>query len=281
MAGLVLEGGSFRGVFSAGVIDALLDYDIYFNYVIGVSAGISNGASYVSKQKGRNIEIMRKYRNDKRYISKRNYLKHHSLFGLDFVYDELPNKLIPIDWDSYYSFDGVMKVGVTDAVTGESVFKNGIETDRKCTMFRATCAIPMFFPPIELDGRLYFDGGISDPIPIKRSIADGNKTNLVILTQPRGYIKKQGKAGKFAASRYKKKFPGLSKAILNRPRIYNDTIEYIKKHSRENPDDIVVLNPAYKLKSFESDMQKLEQIYKHGYDVALENMDKIRALVSR
>lgn len=175
MAGSVLEGGSFRGIFSAGVIDALLDYDVKFEYVIGVSAGISNATSYISMQKGRNMDIMRQYRNDKLYMSKMNFLKSKSLFGVDFIFDEIPNRLIPFDWEQYLKFDGTIKIGITDAMTGKSVYKDGIRLDRQCTFLRATCAIPVLFPPIIIDGTPYYDGGLSDSIPIKQAILDGNE----------------------------------------------------------------------------------------------------------
>ena len=117
MTGLVLEGGTFRGIYSAGIMDAFLEEGIEFPYVVGVSAGISNGVSYVSKQFGRNIEIMDKYRNDKRYIGVGNYKKHKSLFGLDFVYGEIPQQLIPFDYETFRQYEGKCLVGVTNAIT--------------------------------------------------------------------------------------------------------------------------------------------------------------------
>ncbi len=279
MAGLVLEGGSFRGMFSAGAMDALLDYDIHFEYVIGVSAGISNGVSYVSRQKERNIEIMRKYRNDKRYLSKRNFLRCKSLFGLDFVFDEIPNKLVPFDWDIYCQFKGVVKVGVTDAVTGETVYKDGMNKDKKFTVLRATCAIPVYFPPITIDGKEYFDGGLSDSIPIKQSIEDGNKKNLVILTQPKGYVKKDSKSAKFVDIYYRNKFPGVIKAMNNRANMYNETTKFIENVEKESSENIVVLRPNFEINSFESDIKVLEKVYRHGYEVAEQNIEKIRSLL--
>ncbi len=278
MAGLVLEGGSFRGIFSAGVMDALLDYDITFDYIIGVSAGISNGMSYISKQKGRNMEIMRQYRNDKRYMSKANLLKHKSLYGLDFMFDEIPNKLIPFDWDTYRVFRGTIKVGVTDVDTGTIVYKDGKELDEKCTMLRATCAIPVVFPVVTIDGRHYYDGGISDSIPIKQSILDGNEKNLVVLTQPKGFVKEQSKVALASANLFHKQYPELSETILNRPKMYNDTLEYIEKLKHEQPQNIVILQPEYKLSSSESDVSVLEKTYLHGYMLAVQNIDAIKKL---
>ncbi len=278
MPGLVLEGGSLRAIFSAGAMDALLDHQIYFNYVIGVSGGITNGGSYISKQKGRNLEVLQKYRSDKRYISKRNMIRYGAIFGIDFLFDEIPNKLIPMDWEAYYNFPGTIKIGITDAQTGKALYKDGKQMDKKCTLLRATCAIPFLLPPVNIDGRLAFDGGLSDSIPIKQSIADGNQKNLVILTQPENFKKQSSKIIKLASIAYKKKYPNIVKSLEERPKMYNDTIDYIKQLEAGSPEQIVVLRPKYKLSSFESNIKNIEKAYQHGYEVALEQMEAIRKL---
>ena len=117
MPGLVLEGGTFRPVFSCGVMDALLDNDIMFDYVIGVSAGITYAVSYLSRQRGRNIEVLRQYRRDKRYLGARNLQRDHSIFGVEFVFSTIPNELIPFDWEAYRQYSGRVLVGVTNART--------------------------------------------------------------------------------------------------------------------------------------------------------------------
>ncbi|MDE6132990.1 MAG: patatin family protein, partial [Oscillospiraceae bacterium] len=149
MTGLVLEGGTFRGIFSAGVMDAFIEEGIEFPYIVGVSAGISNGASYVSKQFARNIDILEKYRNDKRYIGMRNYKKCRSMFGLDFVFGEIPQKLVPFDYETFKNYGGTCLVGVTNAETGKAEFKNILDDDENFMSLRATCAIPGYFPAIE------------------------------------------------------------------------------------------------------------------------------------
>lgn len=165
MTGIVFEGGTFRPIFSCGVMDALLSENILLPYCIGVSAGIADGVSYISKQPQRNLEIMQKYRNDKRYMSRSNWKKNKSIFGLDFVFGEIPDHLIPFDWDTFRSYEGTCLVGVTNAKTGQIEYKNAMDMDEKFTMLRATCALPMFFPAIDLDGQKYYDGGLVDPIP--------------------------------------------------------------------------------------------------------------------
>lgn len=189
MPSLILEGGTFRPIFSAGVMDALLDNDVMFPYCIGVSAGITNGFSYLSRQKRRNLDILESYRNDKRYLSVKNFFKCKSLFGLDFIFDEIPNKLSPFDMDTFLKYNGTALVGVTNAITGQTEYLDGKTIDEKCTILRATCAIPLFFPAIRINNNYYYDGGICDPIPIQKAISDGNEKHLIILTRPKGYRK--------------------------------------------------------------------------------------------
>ena len=173
MPGLVLEGGTFRPVFSCGVMDALLDHDIMFDYVVGVSAGITYAISYLSRQRGRNLEVLRRYRGDSRYFGVRNLPHDHSIFGTDFVFDTIPNQLIPFDWETYHRYKGRILVGVTNAETGRAEYLDGAKLDRTCTMLRATCAIPLYFPAVQLGGGTFYDGGVADPIPIVRSLHDG------------------------------------------------------------------------------------------------------------
>ena len=130
MTGLVLEGGTFRPIFSCGVMDALLSEKIMLPYCIGVSAGIADGVSYISRQPQRNLEIVQKYRNDKRYMSRQNFKKCRSLFGLDFIFGEIPNKLIPFDMDTFRKFEGTCLVGVTNATTGQAEYKNAMDMDK-------------------------------------------------------------------------------------------------------------------------------------------------------
>lgn len=276
MAGLVLEGGTFRPIFSCGVMDALLDNNIEFPYVIGVSAGITYGTSYISKQKERNLEIVKKYRNDKRYIGVRNYRTDKSLFGLNFAYNKVPNELIPFDMETYNKYDGKVRVGVTNCLTGKAEYLDGKKMDEDFTMLRATCAIPGVFPRIYIDDIPYYDGGIADPIPIKKSIADGNKKNLIILTQPLGYEKKLDAQTKFAAKRVAKKYPNLSKALLQRYVVYNETVNYC--HKLEQEGKAVILQPEVKLNSFEKDVNVLKNSNRMGYDLAQKHMDRIKKL---
>ena len=276
MPSLILEGGTLRPIFSAGVMDALLDNNITFPYCIGVSAGITNGISYISQQRGRNLEVVTKYRNDKRYLGYRNFLKCKSLFGLDFVFDEIPNKLIPFDMDTYKKYQGKVLVGVTNAKTGKTEYLDGKNLDDKATMLRATCALPIFFPVIKLNGNEYYDGGICDPIPIKKAIEDGNDKHLIILTQPKGYKKELSKKNVLVAKLLNNKYPNLKDALLNRHDSYNETVRFCEELEKQGK--ALILRPEFSLESFEKDVDKLKANYNHGYDLATKRINDIKKL---
>lgn len=276
MPSLILEGGTLRPIFSAGVMDALLDNNITFPYCIGVSAGITNGVSYISKQKGRNLEVVTKYRNDNRYLSYRNFLRCKSIFGLDFVFDEIPNNLIPFDMDTYRKYPGKVLVGVTNAHTGKSEYLNGKDLDDKATMLRATCAIPLLFPVIKINGKEYYDGGLCDPIPIKKAIADGNTKHLIVLTQPKGYKKELSKKNILVAKLLNKKYPNLKTPLLNRHNHYNETVKFCEQ--LENEGKVLILRPEYNLDSFEKDINKLKSSYDHGYNLTINHLSEIKKL---
>lgn len=277
MPSLILEGGTFRPIFSAGIMDALLDNDIIFPYCIGVSAGITNGYSYISKQKGRNLKLLA-YRNDKRYVNIKNFLKCKSLFGLDFVFDEIPNKLVPFDNETFLDYDGKVIVGVTNAKTGQVEYLDGKQIDKPWTILRATCAIPLIFPAIEFNGKKYYDGGVGDPIPIKKAVADGNEKHLIILTQPKGYVKEFDKKSIFLLNLFKKKLGALKDHALNRHTRYNESVKYCEQLEREGKALILRPAPDQAINSFEKDVNILREAYENGYKLAIENLDKIKSL---
>ena len=273
MPSLILEGGTFRPIFSAGVMDALLDNNIMFPYCIGVSAGITNGVSYISKQKKRNLDILMTYRNDKRYLGLRNFLKCKSLFGLDFVYGEIPNKLSPFDMETYQKYEGKILVGVTNAITGKTEYFDGKELDDNCSILRATCAIPLFFPAIKIN-----DGGICDPVPIKKAIDDGNEKHLIILTRPKEYRKDLSKGNIIVSKLFRKKYPNLKEPLLTRHNHYNETIRFCEELEAQGKAVIIRPTLEQSIESFEKDVNKLRDGYNNGYKMAIENLDKIKEL---
>lgn len=279
MGALVLEGGTFRPIFSCGVMDALLDNNVEFPYIIGVSAGITDGVSYVSKQRKRNLDVLMEFRHDKRYVGFRNFFSDRSLFGLKFAYETVPTELHPFDWDAYLANPAEVKIGVTNANTGKIEYLDGKKMDKKCNMLKATCAIPLVFPAIEIDGEKYYDGGVCDPIPVKKAEADGHEKMLIVLTRPESYRKKLSRSNVMAARALKRKYPNIVEPLMNRHELYNDQLEYCNKLEKEGRAVILRPTEEVQIESFEKDLNKIERIYQFGYDLAVENLDRIRKLV--
>ena len=279
MTGLVLEGGAFRGLFTAGVLDALLDIGADFKYVVGVSAGATNAYSYISKQKGRNLEIMEKFLDNKRYVGYGNLIRCKSIMDLDFVFDEIPNKHCIFDYDTFYSYDGKMLVGAFNIETGKVEYFDKDSLDDKNMILRASCAIPLMFPFAKINGKLYADGGLKDSIPIKKSIVDGNKKNVIVLTRNEGYVKKQSKANKLTYKLYKKKYPKLADVLNNRYSEYNSQIKFCEE--LEKKGDAIIIRPTVKMdvSRFERDKNKLKERYNNGYNLIINDKEKIRSFL--
>lgn len=276
--GLVLEGGTFRPIFSSGVMDALVDKHIDFDYMIGVSAGITDGFSYASKQTKRNYDILMNHRHDKKYVGMRNYFSDKSLFGLKYAYETIPNELYPFDWETFMNNPMEIKVGVTNVHTGKSEYLDGKQLDKQCTMLKATCAIPFAFPPIKYHDQMYFDGGICDPIPVRKAIEDGCDKLLIILTRPSEYRKTLSKTHIIASKILKKKYPSLVTPLLTRHIAYNETLDFCERLEKEGKAIILRPTSDIQIDSFEKDLKKIDAIYQYGYHLALSHLHEIESL---
>lgn len=233
--GLVLEGGGFRGIFTAGILDLFLKEDIHFPYLIGVSAGAAYGVSYVSGQVERNLAV-NKVVSDKRYCSFSNYLKTGSYFDWDFVYRQVPLRIVPFDYEAFATSGKNFRVGLTNCDTGNSEYFNieGSSPERFRDLLAATSALPLVSGMQLFEGRLYMDGGISDAIPVNRALEEGNSRLVVILTRPRGYRKKPSVLEKLIICRYRR-YPNLVKTMRERVDRYNratDTVDRLEAEGR-------------------------------------------------
>ncbi|MGE5410283.1 MAG: patatin-like phospholipase family protein [Clostridiales bacterium] len=269
--GLVLEGGGMRGVYTSGILHFLMEKELWFPYVIGVSMGACNAANYISRQIERNKIVNIKYVNDSRYISYLRIFTSGELFGMNFIFNTLPNLLEPFDFRTFWENDTKCITTVTDCIIGEAVYyeKNELGNDYM-RVLQASCSLPFISKPVEYDNRTFLDGGISDSIPVWKSIKDGNKKNVIILTQPKGYRKKPESLIKFAQKKYSH-FPGLVKALNNRHNQYNETVDYVE-HLQEN-NEAFILRPLNPLSSgrIETNKNKLYQMYDQGYKDASDN----------
>ncbi|WP_026886584.1 patatin-like phospholipase family protein [Clostridium beijerinckii] len=275
MTGLVLEGGAFRGLFTAGVLDAFLDIKAEIKYIVGVSAGATNAYSYVSRQRGRNLEIMERFMDNKRYISYRNLIRCKSLMDLEFVFDEIPNKHCPFDYKSFYEFDGKMLAGAFNIETGKNEYFDKDLLDKRNSILRASIAIPLVFPFEKIDGQYYADGGLSEPIPITKSIEDGNDKHIIVLTRNEGYRKTKSKANEVTYRLYKNKYPKLADVLKNRHIKYNEQLDYCKELEESGKAFIIRPSISMDISRFERNKSKLKAIYQNGYDLIIQNKEKI------
>lgn len=280
--GLVLEGGGMKGIYTAGVLDSLMEEQIYLPYVIGVSAGACQGISYVSKQQGRNKNAIIKFIDDPRYISKKNLLLKGSIMDMDFIFNEIPNKYELFDYDSFFKNDIRCTVVITNAVTGMAEYVNGKEKNDKkylSDLVRASSSLPLLTRPVIIDKTPYLDGGMADSIPIQKSIEDGNHKNIVVLTKTKGYRKKPSQIGWLYKKKYKD-YPKLYKTLLNRYRKYNETMDFIE--TLEQNHQIIVIRPSVELKvsRIEKNKEKLEKLYDLGYRDTKQKIKEIKGYLS-
>jgi predicted patatin/cPLA2 family phospholipase len=272
--GLVLEGGGMRGVYTAGVLDFFMDQNWYFPYVAGVSAGACNATSYISRQRGRNRKVTIDYVGDWRYLSYRNFFREKSIFGMDFIFNQLPKVLEPFDFETFYGSEQRFAIGTTDAYTGESIYymKHDLKEDT-LPIIQASSSLPFVAQPVRYGGRTLFDGGLVDPIPIQRSILDGNERHVIILTKESGYRKSPFKQRWFAKSIYPK-YEGLVNVLINRSEIYNSTLEIIDLLEQQGKAFVFRPKSSVQVSRVEKNKSKLVELYDMGYGDALKEKDR-------
>lgn len=274
---LVLEGGGSRGVFTAGVLDYIMEKDLHFPYVIGVSAGACNALDYASWQPGRTRECMVVEDKKNAYIATKAALKKHELFDMDMLFDKYPNELVPFDFDAFFRSETECEMVVTNCQTGEAQYMSERQ-DRKRLMDigRASSSIPLASPMVEIDGIPYLDGGIADSIPLIHAMEKGYRKNVVILTRNAGYRKKKpGKSSALYVAAFRQ-HPEFLNTLYNRYRNYNRTLELLEKWEKEG--HIFVIRPeTATVGRAESNKEKLLAFYQHGYDVMKDHYEELLA----
>lgn len=274
--GLVLEGGAMRGLFTAGVTDVMMENDIRFDGAIGVSAGAAFGCNYKSHQIGRAARYNIKYCNDERYCGFKTLLKTGDIYGVDFCYREIPQKLDVFDVDTFQKNPMEFYVVCTDIVTGKAIY-------HKCTTggsedldwIRASASMPLVSRVVEADGYKMLDGGMSDSVPLKYFESIGYDRNVVILTQPDGYVKKKNKFLPMMRLTLRD-YPKLIETVADRHNVYNKTTEYIKK--REESGDAFVIRPPENLNigAVEHNCDELKRVYEIGRKTGEENLEAMK-----
>ena len=273
-AGLVVEGGGMRGVYSSGVLDFFIEKDLFFENNYGVSAGACHLCSYLAKQYKRAFRVNVDYLNYKRYCSVHSLLKTGNLFGAEMLYDIIPNELDLFDYDTYNKNESNFYVVITDINTGKPEYVKIGDLKKDIIYVRASSSLPLLAQNVKINDKEYLDGGISDSIPIKKSIADGNKKNVVILTRDSTYRKGKNSLMPIIKLKYKK-YPNFVKSMADRYIVYNEILDFIKE--LENNGDVFVIRPKkpVNIGRTEKNREKLEALYNDGYNDAKDCYEEL------
>ena len=277
--GLVMEGGAMRGMFTAGVLDVLMEHDIKLDGAIGVSAGAVFGCNYKSHQIGRVIRYSTEYCDDKRYASFGNLLRTGNLYSETFCYHTVPEKLDPFDDKTFREDPMDFFVVCTDVRTGDPIYhkcRSGDEEDVQ--WMRASSAMPLASKIVKIGHYSLLDGGIADSIPVRFFESIGYKRNLIILTQPKGFVKKKNRMLPTIRLRYMR-YPAFVEAVADRHERYNETLAHVAM--LEQTGKALVIRPPIPLEigSMERDPVQLRRVYETGRAVAENQLDKIIAFV--
>lgn len=271
--GLVLEGGGMRGMFTAGVLDVLMENGISFDGVIGVSAGAIHGCSFVSGQKGRSIRYYKKYYKDSRFMSWRNFFRTGDLVDEKFCYHDLPETLDPYDYEAFGRSETEFYVTCTDLETGKPVYARITDMRSQIDLMRASASMPYVSRIVEADGRKLLDGGCSDSIPVRAFMDMGYERNVVVLTRPEGYRKKPERAG--LGKLVYRKYPEFVRAVENRPADYNRSVKDIGDLERQGKIFVIRPEKALRIGRMSHDLSEITEAYETGRREGERRLEKL------
>ena len=274
--GLVLEGGALRAIFSSGVCDGLLEGGVMTDYVVGVSAGIAYGVSYVSRQPRRNLEVVTRYAPDRRYMGLRNLTdkENRSYFGWEFGFSTIPNELVPFDYDAFAAFPGEVEAVVTNLNTGKADYLPVPRRDSESLVLQASCAMPLLFPIFKIDGQPYLDGGIGDAIPWRRALDKCDRV-IVVLTRPRSYRRRPDRMMNLIRRRYRD-YPAFVEAMEKRAEVYNRDRALLFRAERAGKLLVIAPDSTLGVARTERDTEKLRLLWAEGYQMAVDRLEEIR-----
>lgn len=273
--GLVLEGGALRGLFSAGVMDVLLENHVQFDGVVGVSAGATFGSNYVSRQIGRVIRYNLRFAHDWRYCSLRSLLLTGDLFGAEYDYHQLPNSLDEFDDRVFEDNPTEFHLVCTDVVTGRPVYKRCKQGgDRFYEWCRASASMPIAARVVDIDGQKLLDGGIADSIPLKYFQRLGYQKNVVVLTQPVGFEKNPMKGMSFFRF-FLRKYPKAIEALQNRYQMYNSQLAYIRQQEALGHTFVIAPEETLPIGRISHDREKMKKTYQLGRDAAMQQITQL------
>ena len=276
-ATLVLEGGATRGIFTSGALDYLMERDLYFSDVIGVSAGSCNAVDYVSRQPGRTRDCMIPTdKEGKYYYGIRDFVKEKSLMNMDLIFDKYPKELLPFDFETYFNSEINCQIVTTNCLTGKAEYiTEDSDNDRLMKLCRASSSMPLLTPIVNIDNVPYLDGGLADSVPIRRAQQMENEKIVVILTKNQGYRKSVlSPTMQRVYKRAYKSYPNLIRTIFRRSFEYNKTMNYLDQ--LEKRGEIFILRPQVKpVSRLERNKETLHAFYEHGYKYTERKFDDL------
>ena len=275
-AGLVLEGGGMKGVYTAGVLDFFLDKGIEFSSVYGVSAGACCMCSYLSKQRGRALDVNIDYLDSRKYCSVESLLTTGDLFNVDMCYHLIPDYLNPYDNETFEKYQGKAYSVATDIVTGRPEYFRIHDMRKDIDKVRASASLPLVSRNVKIDGKYYLDGGISDAIPLQKSVMDGNRKNVVVMTKEIGFVRKPKTQLSLIKARYFN-YPKVTELMAERHINYNEQVAYIERQKAEGGAFVIRPKRKSNVGRVEKDVEKLKALYTEGYEDAAECYEALTA----
>ena len=274
--GLVMEGGSMRGMFTAGVTDVMMENNIEFDGAIGVSAGAAFGCNYKSRQPGRAIRYNKRFCNDKRFAGVWNFIRTGNIFNTKFCYRTVPNELDIFDREAFKNNPMEFYVVATDVEKGcEVYYKLENADDDDLDLIRASASMPILSKIVTFDGTKLLDGGIADSIPLRGFEKLGYLRNVVILTQPKGFVKEKNKHMKLIKLKYHK-YPNFVGAVADRHMKYNAETLYVSR--QEEAGNAFVIRPpeSLNISGIVRDPEELERVYQIGRKVMTDRLEELK-----
>ncbi|WP_165046086.1 patatin family protein [Adlercreutzia sp. ZJ138] len=272
---IVLEGGAMRGQFTAGVLDFLMERGVAFNRVVGTSAGALNGYNYLSGQIGRTCLVNTAFCDDPRYLSLRSFVKTGNAFGREFSFQEIPDRLVPFDYDAFNTSPMTLTVVSSDLELGEADYHECVD-GRGCLPYLiASSSMPLVSKIIEVDGKKLLDGGTCDSVPINYSVSTGAAKHVVVLTQAPGYEKKPNKLMPLMRQQYAD-YPYYLERCEYRHYEYNRTYRAIERMHAAGEAFVIRPQVPVSISSMEKDADKLLDLYEQGYEQAALNWPALK-----
>ena len=277
MTGVIDVGGGNRGAFGAGVLDYCLDHGIVFDYCIGVSAGSANCASYIAGQRGRNLRFYTKYNISREAVSIRNGLRNHSMLNLDYIFRTVSDEdgEDPLNYEAFARSGQICKIVKTDAQTGNPVFFDKQDVRKNdYGVLSASCNLPVVNRAYIFRGREYYDGGLSDPIPVRYAFDDGCDKVVAILTLPKDYFRSSQDDKR--AARLLRAYPKIRERIINRASLYNRELEELLRLEKQGKVLIIAPHAKADMDTLGKNKAVIESLYREGYQSAEKILDFLK-----